>query len=116
VSRREAIAIALWAAFCIAVTLVAVEVRFSPLIFAFYIPAQLLLGVVVPRWRAALAPLVLFWVLGVLAYLDACPCSESEADYFLLLWALLFALPGAAVVALGVAISGGSRPGQPAAP
>lgn len=102
-------ALALWAAFCIAVTLVAVEDHFSPLIFTLYIPAQLLLGVVVARWRAALAPLVLFWVLGVLAYLDACPCYESEAGYFLLLWALLFALPGPALVALGVAIGGRSR-------
>lgn len=115
-SQRETIVIALWAAFCIAVTLVAVENRFSPLIFIFYLPAQLLLGGAVARWRAALAPLVLFWVLGVLAYLDACPCSESEAGYFLLLWALLFALPGAAAVALGVAIAGRSRHGPTAAP
>lgn len=109
-------ALALWAAFCIAVTLVAVEDRFSPVIFILYIPAQLLLGAVVSRWRAALAPLVLVWVLGLLAYLDACPCSESEAGYFLLLWVWLFALPGAPVVALGVAIGGRSRHGHAAAP
>jgi hypothetical protein len=76
----------------------------------------MLLGGAVARWCAALAPLVLFWVLGVLAYLDACSCSESEADYFLLLWALLFALPGADLVALGVAIGGRSRRGLTAAP
>ena len=109
-SQREAIAVAFWAAICIAVTVLAVDDHFSPLIFALYIPAQVLLGVVIPHRRAVPAPLILFWVLGVVAYLDACPCYENDVGFFLLLWAVLFALPGMALVALGVAVGERVRP------
>ena len=46
----------------------------------------------------------------MIAYVDACPCSESEVGYFLLLWASLFALPGVALVAVGIGVSKRLRP------
>jgi len=104
VEPREAVAVAAWAVYCIALTAVVAEDHFAPSVFALYAPAQLLLGGLVPRWHAVVAPPLLSLLLGGLAYEVACPCYENEAGFFFLLWFVLFALPGSALVAIAIAV------------
>ena len=90
--------LAVWAGYCVAVSVIGASDHFELTLFLTFIPAQLALGLLVPRWPSALAPVLLTIPLGWLAYQAACPCSENGVGFFYALWTLYFALPGALLV------------------
>jgi hypothetical protein len=87
--------LAVWAGYCISVTAIGAADHFELSLFLLYLPAQLILGFLVPRWASLLAPVALTVCLGWLAFHVACPCREDGVAFYYALWALYFALPGA---------------------
>jgi hypothetical protein len=94
--------LAIWAGYCISVTAIGAADHFEFSLFLLYVPAQLILGFLVPRWTALLAPVALTVFLGWLAFHVACPCREDGVAFAYALWVLYFAAPGVALVALGL--------------
>jgi hypothetical protein len=91
-----------WAGYCTAVSVVGASDHFELTLFLLLIPAQLAVGFLVPRWAVVTAPVLLTFVLGWWTFEAACPCTENGLVFFYALWTLYFALPGVALVALGV--------------
>jgi hypothetical protein len=94
--------LAAWAGYCISVTAIGAADHFELSLFLMYVPAQLILGFLVPRWASLLAPVALTVFLGWLAFHVACPCREDGVAFLYALWVQYFALPGVALVALGL--------------
>jgi hypothetical protein len=99
---KQLVTVALWAGYCIAVSTIGPSGHFEPTsFFLLFVPAQLILGYLVPRWSMTLAPIVLTVLLGWLTYSVACPCHENGVGFFYALWTFYFAIPGVLLVALG---------------
>ena len=100
----RAVVVVVWASYCALVTAIGADDHFELTLFLVYVPAQIALGLLVPRWPSVLGPPLLTVLLGWLAYQAACPCREDGVGFFCVLWIMYFAIPGLVAVGAGVAL------------